>query len=112
MDDFERELRQAFERRPAPLSLKRKLMERRRRVTQRRPSPLFAWQGLAASLVSLSLCILAALAIYGNYEQRQAEEQRKGEAARQQLITALRIANHALDHMNHQLAAHGRAAQE
>jgi hypothetical protein len=39
------------------------------------------------------------------------EEQRKGEAARQQVLIALRITNHALNQMNSQLAAH-RPAQK
>jgi hypothetical protein len=112
MDDFEQELRQAFARQPAPLGLKRRIMQRRRGAVQRRSSPFFVWWGMAASYVSLSLCILAALAIYGGYELRQAEEQRKGEAACRQVMTALRITNHALDHMNKQLAAHNRASQE
>ena len=48
-DEFERELRQAFARRPAPPSLKRKLMQTRR--TKRKPLAWFTWQRLAASLV-------------------------------------------------------------
>ena len=39
-------------------------------------------------------------------------EQRKGEDARQQVLTALRITNHALDQMKNQLAAHDRDRQE
>jgi hypothetical protein len=109
MDELEHELRQAFKRQPAPTGMKHRIMERRRGATQRQSFPFFAWRGLAASMVSVSLCLLAALAIYGGYEQRQAEQQRKGEAARQQVLTALRITNHALDQMNSQLAAHGRA---
>jgi hypothetical protein len=112
MDEFEEEVRQAFERRPAPPGLKRKLMERRRRVAQRHSFPLFAWRGLAASIVSVSLCILGALVVYSNYQQREAEKQREGEAARQQVLTALKITNHALEHMNAQLAARGRGAQQ
>jgi hypothetical protein len=112
MRDFEEELRDAFERRPAPPGLKRRLMARRRGATQRQSSPLFAWRGLAASIVSVSLCILAALAVYGGYQERQAEEQRQSEAVRRQVLTALRITNHALNHMNQQLAAHHRTSQE
>ncbi len=103
MDGFERELSEALVRRPAPPSLKHKVMERRRGARRRQPFPLFAWRGLAASFVSVLLCILAALAIYGGYEQQQAEQRRKGEEAKQQVFTALRIANHALEEMNAQL---------
>src|ERR1017187_4809134 len=99
MDEFEQELRQAFAQRPAPPGLKRKLMERRGRAAQRQSFPLFTWKGLAASLVSVSLCILVAVALYGGYEQQQAEKRREGEAARQQVLVALRITGHALNHM-------------
>jgi hypothetical protein len=102
-DDFERELRQAFERRPAPPGLKRKLMERRR-VKRPQRLPMW-WPRLAASIV-----LVAALA--GGIALRQREERRKEEAARQQVMTALRITAHALNQMNAQLAAHSRAAQE
>lgn len=103
MDDFERELRQAFERRPAPSSLKRRLMENRR--AQKPQSHAVLWQRLAAVLV-----LIAVLSGVAAWHQR--EEQRKGEAACRQVMTALRITNHALDHMNKQLAAHGRGSQE
>jgi hypothetical protein len=38
--------------------------------------------------------------------------ERKGEAARQQVLTALRITRHALNQMKIQLAAHDRADGE
>jgi hypothetical protein len=102
-EDFERELRQAFERRPAPPGLKRKLMARRSVQVPRHLSVV--WQRLAASIV-----LVAALA--GGIALRQREEQRKDEAARQQVLKALRITAHALNQMNAQLAAHSRAAEE
>lgn len=105
MDDFEEELRQAFERRPAPPSLKRKLMERRgRQRTERLRVRTVIWQRLAASLV------LAAM-LGGGLVWRNREEQRKGEAAREQVLTALRITGQALDHMNAQLAARDHAQE-
>jgi hypothetical protein len=85
MEEFEQELRQAFERRPAPSSLKHRLMER------------------------LAAATLLTAALGGGVVLHQREEQREGEAARQQVLTALRITSHALNHMNTQLAAHGRA---
>jgi hypothetical protein len=104
-DDFERELRQAFERRPAPPSLKRKIMERRRRQnTERLHRRLVFWQRLAAS-------VLLAGAVGGVFAWRDIEERRKGEAAREQVFTALRIANHALSEMNAQLTARDRDTQ-
>jgi hypothetical protein len=46
MDEFEQELRQAFVRRPAPPSLKRKLMARRaeKRQTRHRHTHIQLWQ--------------------------------------------------------------------
>ena len=103
MDDFERELREAFERRPAPPALKRRVMEQRR---WRRPQGrAFAWQRMAASL-ALAAVLGGALAWH------RAEERRKGEEARQQVLTALRITNHALNEMNARLASHDRNDQE
>jgi hypothetical protein len=102
MEDFETELRQALERRPAPPSLKRRLMQRREgRETQRSKNRGVLWQRLAA-------CLVLAAALSGAYEWRRVEERRKGEAARAQVLTALRIAGHALDEMNMRLAARGR----
>jgi anti-sigma factor RsiW len=108
MEELERKLREALKRQPAPQSLKRKVMARRNRP-QRPARAWFAWRGMAASLVSAVLCILAALSIYGRHDsqRRQAEEARRGEAARQQVLMALRITNHALEHMNQQLAERG-----
>ncbi len=106
IDAFERELHQAFERRPAPPSLKRRLMEKRnRKRRQFLPTHSVAWLRLAACLV------LAAL-IGGGVAWRRADEVRKGEAARQQVFTALRITNHALNEVNAQLAARSRSDQE
>ena len=48
----------------------------------------------------------------GGVAWRNREEQRKDEAARQQVLTALRITAHALNQMNAQLAAHSHVPQE
>jgi hypothetical protein len=105
-DDFEREVRQALERRPAPPGLKRKVMDQRSRArTQRVRTQTMIWQRLAASIV-------LAGAVAGGVAWRNHEDRRKGEAAREQVMTALRIANHALNQMKVQLAAHDRDGQE
>jgi len=109
MDEFEQELRQTLERRPAPPSLKRNLMALRRQ--QARSRQHFEWQRLAAAIVMAA--VLGTAAIWGGHawEQRvlqQKEEQRRGEAARQQVLIALRLTSHALNHMNQQLAAHNQ----
>ena len=56
MDDFEKELEQAFQRRPAPPSLKRKVMERRGLMSmERRHSHWLIWQRVAAVLVMVAV---------------------------------------------------------
>ncbi len=105
MDDFERELREAMKRQPAPADLKRKVLERRRqRRAQRQQMRVMWWQRLAASLV---LACAAGGALYW----RHTVEARKGEEAKQQVFTALRIANRALEQMNVQLEQQNRKAE-
>jgi hypothetical protein len=104
-DRFERELTQALERRPAPPSLKRKLMERRsRQRTERLRIRAVVWQRLAA-------CLVLAAVVGGGFEWHEREVQRRGEEARRQVLTALRITSHALDEVKTQLAEHDRATQ-
>ena len=104
-DEFENELRQALERRTAPSSLKRSLMARRR--TQQQRNHTLLWRRLAASVA-----LAAMLAAATQWVRHDREERRQGEAARRQLFTALRITNHALNHMNAQLAAHSRPEKD
>ncbi|MGB6691045.1 MAG: hypothetical protein WBE76_24695 [Terracidiphilus sp.] len=101
-DEFEQELRQAFERRPAPPRLKRKLMEEvRKRQTSRLRRPRRWWPRFA---VAAALVVIAV----GSVLWRQAEERREGEAVRRQVLTAFRITGHALNEMNSKLAARDR----
>ena len=108
MDDFEKELHQALERRPAPPSFKRKLMEQRSRQRahqQHQHSTL--WLRLAASLV-----LAAALGGAAKWELHNVDQRHKGEEARRQVMTALRITGHALNEVNTRLAAHDHGAPE
>jgi hypothetical protein len=100
IDAFERELQQALQRRPAPPGLKRKIMARRSPKAPRTQAPL--WMRLAASIAIVALIGVGVV-------ERNREEERKGEAARQQVFTALRLTNRALTHVNRQLASHNRA---
>jgi hypothetical protein len=105
-DEFGAEMREAMQRRPAPPGLKRKVMEQRtRQRTLRLRSHTVLWQRLAACLVFVGV-------LAGAFEWRQTQERRRGEEARQQVLTALRITSHALDTMKAQLAAHDRDGQE
>lgn len=101
MDEFERELRQALERAPAPPGLKRRILERRdgQRAARRRRA---VWRQRLAVAAAL-LCALA-----GAWMWRSAEQRREGEQARRQVILALRIASRALQQMQSQLAAHNQ----
>jgi hypothetical protein len=106
MDEFEREVRQALERRPAPPGLKRKVMDQRSRLrTQRIRNHMVIWQRLAASVVLAGV-------LCGGLAWHEREEKRKGEAARQEVLTALRITGRALNEMKTQLAGKRRSDQE
>jgi hypothetical protein len=108
MEDFEKELQQALVRRPAPPSLKRKVMEQRsRQRAQRQHNHSTLWLRLAASLV-----LACAVGGAAKWELHNVDERRKGEEARRQVMTALRITNHALNEVNIRLAAHDRGAAE
>lgn len=100
--EFEQELRQAMVRRPAPPGLKRRILQRRSaRRTERHHTTMIWWQRVAASLV-------AGAVLAGGFGWRQMEERRKGEEAKQQLMTALRITNQVLNNMNRKLVEHDR----
>ncbi|MGO9325651.1 MAG: hypothetical protein ACLP07_13915 [Terracidiphilus sp.] len=108
IDEFERELREGLKRQPAPVTLKHKVMERRGQnrgqilsicSAQRRRNRMISLERIAASLV---LAGVAGSAAIGHY----AVERRKGEEAKQQVFTALRITNHALGQVGAQLAEH------
>jgi len=112
IDEFERELGRSLEREPAPASLKRKVMESRRnraqlhltRSSARQRSRMIWFERIAASLV---LAGVAGGAVVGHY----AIERRKGEEAKQQVFTALRVTNHALQVMNAQLQERDKNSQ-
>jgi len=93
MDEFEKELKQALVRRPAPPSLKRRILERRNRKQALRPEML--WMRMAASLV-----VVALLGGAGNWGWQRHEEHVRGEEARRQVMLALRITGHALDEVS------------
>jgi hypothetical protein len=107
-DEFERELREALRRQPAPPSLKHNVMEQRRqnrgqvlsiRSAARQRSRMIWLERIAASLVVASVVGGAAVEHY-------AMERRKGEEAKRQVFTALRITGHALGQVSAQLAEH------
>jgi hypothetical protein len=101
LEELERKLRLALQRRPAPLGLKQRVLAqaRRRRLEGRKLPTGRGWmvQRIAASV--LLAVVFGGFAVY-----RQQEERRKGEAAREQVLTALRITNRTLDRVSAHLA--------
>jgi hypothetical protein len=101
MDGFEKELSEAMTRRPAPPGLlERILAERARRAAAERNGRHGMWMRLAASVA-----IAAMLSSAGLWQWRRVEEHRRGEAARQQVMTALGITARALDKVQRRLDA-------
>lgn len=103
---FEDELRQAFLRRPAPPGLKRRILNQRAQLrTVQMRSRVVLVQRLAA-------CLVLAASIGGGFTWHYIDQQRKGEAAREQVMTALRITNRTLDQIQVRLAARDRTDRE
>lgn len=106
IDQFERELRQAFERRPAPPGLKGRILgARNRRRTLRMHGRVVLFQRLAAAVVLVAV-------LGGGFAWRQQQQIRKGEEARREIRTALRVTQHALDKINARLAARNHTDQD
>lgn len=106
LNGFEDQLKQAFLRRPAPPGLKRRIMNQRaqRRTVQMR-SRVVLGQRLAA-------CFVLAAVIGGGFTWHYVDEQRKGEAARREVMTALRITNRTLDQIQARLATREKSDHE
>ncbi len=107
MDEFESELRQNLQRRPAPPSLKRRILEARQQQRKRVRAISPVWMRLAASLA-----LAATVGGVAQWQMHRVEERRRGEEAYRQLSTALRITNRALDRVQMKLAEHGRGTEE
>ncbi|MGB8261396.1 MAG: hypothetical protein WCE75_13640 [Terracidiphilus sp.] len=106
MDGLEDELREALTPHPAPAGLKQRVMERRQ--AGRRPRQ----QGTVLFRVAASLTLAAVAGGAAIWAWHDREERRKGEEARRQVMIALRITGHALNHMSSQLAAHPTRPRE
>jgi hypothetical protein len=103
MADFEGMLQEAMQRQEAPLGLKQRVLARareRRRAEQRSWWQVWMWQRVAASAV-LAIAV-GGFVVYQQHERR-VEEQRKGEVAREQVMTAFRITSKTLGRVNERL---------
>ncbi len=104
MADFEGMLREAMQRQEAPLGLKQRVLAKareRRRAVQRPWWRVWMWQRVAASAV-LAMAV-GGFVVYQQHERR-VEEQRKGEEAREQVMTAFRITSKTLGRVNERLS--------
>ena len=104
MADFEGMLREAMQRQEAPLGLKQRVLAKareRRRAEQRPWWRVWMWQRVAASAV-LAMAV-GSFVVYQQHEKR-VEEQRKGEEAREQVMTAFRITSKTLGRVNERLS--------
>ena len=99
--EFEQKLRLAMRHREAPLGMKQRVLARARE--SRRPQHGRWWmvQRIAASAVLA--VVFGGFAVYRQYEERK-----RGEEARQQVLTALRITGRTLDRVSDKLADDGR----
>ena len=102
IDDFERDLRSALARRPAPPAFKEAVLRRRQSAVP--VSPAFLWQRLAASVL---LAVAVSSLLTWNHI---AQQRRHGEEAQRQLVLALRITHHALNDVQSRLAARNQNA--
>ncbi len=105
MAEFERKVRFALQTQPAPVGLKQRVLARAREQRLARHGRLWMWQRVAAVLV-----LAVVIAGFGFYEQneKRAEEQRRGEEAKAQVMLALRITHKTLDRVGQRLAEDGR----
>jgi hypothetical protein len=103
--EFERKLSFAMQHRPAPLGLKQRVLARARERRQAGRGRIWILQRLAASIVLAT--IIGGFAAYHQVEERAAER-RRGEQAREQVMTALRITSRTLNRVNDRLAENSR----
>ena len=99
--EFERRLRFAMRRHEAPLGLKSRVLAQARARRQARHGRGWILQRIAASAVLAAL--FGGMAVY-----HETEERRKGEQAREQVMTALRITSKTLGRVNERLAENAR----
>jgi hypothetical protein len=103
--EFERKLRFALQHRPAPLGLKQRVLVRARERRQAQHGRWWMVQRIAASAALAA--VFGGLAVYHQAEER-ALERKKGEEAREQVMTALRITHQTLYRVNARLIQNSR----
>lgn len=86
MDDFEQELARALERQEAPAGFSARVLARIN-AAQRTPTPHRTWR-----LAFAAVLVIASFVGAFRFDSAQQQEVARGEAARQQVMLALRIA--------------------
>ncbi len=95
--EFERKLRMAMAYREAPLGLKTRVLAQARARRQEKRRLWWMVERVAATVV-------LAAAVGGFVEYRHMEEVRKGEAAKEQVLTALRITGRTMGRVQERLS--------
>ena len=103
--EFERKLRVAMQHREAPLGMKQRVLARARERRQTQRGRFWMLQRIAASAVLAA--VVGGFAAYRHNEERVAE-QKRGEEAREQVMTALRITSKTLGRVNERLTENDR----
>jgi hypothetical protein len=103
--EFERKLRLAMRHREAPLGMKQRVLARARERQKAQHGRWWMVQRIAASAVLAAA--VGGFATYRHNEERAAE-QKRGEEAREQVMTALRITSKTLGRVNERLMENGR----
>ncbi|WP_263355640.1 hypothetical protein [Acidicapsa ligni] len=96
IEEFEQKLRFALQHRAAPVGMKQRVLALARERRQKRHGWQWMMQRVTASLV------LAAM-VGGALVYHQVDERHKGEAAREQVMLALKITNKTLNRVNARL---------
>lgn len=111
MAEFERRLRMAMQRREAPIGMKQRVLALARERRQAQHGRWWMLQRIAAS--ALLAAAFGGFAVYRQVEQH-AQEQKKGEEARAQVLTALRITSRTLNRIGERVnepAVNGPSAE-
>ena len=100
LEELERKLCYAMKHRTAPAGLKQRVLAQAREQRLARRGRGWMLQRIAASVMVVVLLggIAGGFAVH-----REQEERRKGEAAKEQVLTALRITSKTLDRVNERI---------
>ncbi len=97
VQEFERKLRMAMAYREAPLGMKTRVLAQARERRQGQRRRWWMVERVAATVVLVA-------AVGGFVEYRHIEEVRKGEAAKEQVLTALRITGRTMGRVQERLS--------